>query len=72
MVQKANSLSQAKWMRMYHIVFTLQYRRKIIYIGVVWEMFFINYAIERPFRLLREWTDSVYLSWMTCTQQEVR
>ncbi len=44
MVQKANSLSQAKWMRMYHIVFTLQYRRKIIYIGVVWEMFFINYA----------------------------
>ena len=44
MAQKANSLSQAKWMRMYHIVFTLQYRRKIIYIGVVWEMFFINYA----------------------------
>ena len=31
MAQKAYSLSHAKWMCKYHIVFTLKYRRKIIY-----------------------------------------
>ena len=31
MAQKAYSLSHTKWMCKYHIVFTLKYRRKIIY-----------------------------------------
>ena len=31
MAQKANSLSHTKWLCKYHIVFTLKYRRKIIY-----------------------------------------
>ena len=31
MAQKAYSLSHAKWMCKYHIVFTPKYRRKVIY-----------------------------------------
>ena len=31
MANKMNSLSHTKWMRKYHVVFTLKYRRKIIY-----------------------------------------
>ncbi len=31
MANKANSLSQTKWMCKYHIVFTPKYRRKAIY-----------------------------------------
>ena len=31
MANKTNSLSHAKWMCKYHIVFTPKYRRKIIY-----------------------------------------
>lgn len=31
MANKANSLAHTKWKCKYHIVFTLKYRRKVIY-----------------------------------------
>ena len=52
MAEKANILSNTKWMCKYRIVFSPKYRRKVIIIniGKIWKKYFIDCVVIRKKR----------------------